>query len=212
MALYTALASLGAHPIIACGPPLSQALAGDYSVLELTAHDLEAGSAAAATQLSILKPRAIVSIEQPGITADGRYYNMHGEDISAQCAVFDPFISQATCPTIAIGDGGNEIGMGNIARTFDKRKIIHSVTCCDELLVADVSNWGAYGLIAWLAFWAQRDLLADISAPDLLNYLSSRGSVDGVSGDNTLTEDGLEVGEGLRVIEQLRALTKFKHD
>ena len=78
--------------------------------------------------------------------------------------------------------------------------------------MADVSNWGAYGLIAWLAFWAGRDLLGDVSPLQLLDYLCTRGSVDGVSGENTPTEDGLDATEGLRVIAQLRALTNFTHD
>ncbi len=209
MALYQVLAELGATPIIACGAPLAHALAGEYAVLELSACDLEAAREEAATQLRALQPQALVAIERPGLAADSRYYNMHGEDITGNCKYFDPFISHANCPTIAIGDGGNEIGMGNIASTLAGLKINASITGCDELLVADVSNWGAYGLIAFLALWAKRDLLASISPVQLLNYLSIHGSVDGVTRGNTLTEDGLEVGEGLRVIEQLRALTHF---
>ena len=83
----------------------------------------------------------MISIERPGLAADGRYYNMRCEDISERCFFFDPFINSATCPTIGIGDGGNEIGMGNIAAALWKLDIRPSVTCCDELLVADVSNW-----------------------------------------------------------------------
>lgn len=209
MALYQALETLGARPIIACGAPLSEALKNDYRVMELTAYDLDAARTEAGTQLLALQPQAIVAIERPGLAANGRYYNMRGEDITARCFCFDPFISQANCPTIAIGDGGNEIGMGNIASALAGLDINVSVTGCDELLVADVSNWGAYGLIAFLGLWAQRDLLASLSPVALLNYLSTRGSVDGVTRENTLSEDGLQVREGLRVIEQLRALTNF---
>jgi hypothetical protein len=210
MALYQALETLGARPVIACDAPLSQALKNDYRVLELTAPDLDAARTEAATQLLALQPQAIVAIERPGLAADGRYYNMRGEDITARCFFFDPFISQANCPTIAIGDGGNEIGMGNIAGALAGVDIKTSITCCDELLVADVSNWGAYGLIAFLGLWAQRDLLASLSPVALLSYLSTRGSVDGVTRENTLSEDGLQVQEGLCVIEQLRALTQFR--
>ena len=134
---------------------------------------------------------------------------MRGEDITAGCAFFDPFISSADCPTIAIGDGGNEIGMGNIASAIATLDINASVTGCDELLVADVSNWGAYGLIALLALWAERDLLAEVSPMGILDYLSAKGSVDGVTRENTLTEDGLEAEEGMRVIRELRALSGF---
>jgi hypothetical protein len=209
MALYRALDGLGARPYIACGMPLSRALAADYRVLHLTARNIETAYKEAKTQLLALQPRAIVSIERPGIAADGRYYNMHGDDITAHCFYFDPFINQANCPTIAIGDGGNEIGMGNIAGSLANLNINPSITRCNELLVADVSNWGAYGLIAFLGLWSQQDLLASIFPEDLLNYLSVRGSVDGITRQNTLTEDGMQSREGVNIVEQLRVLTNF---
>ena len=67
-------------------------------------------------------------------------------------------------------------------------------------------------LIALLAVWAEQDLLAGVSPVDILDYLSARGSVDGVTRENTLTEDGLEAEEGLRVIQELRVLTGFLLD
>jgi hypothetical protein len=212
IALYDTLEALGARPILACGPPLSDALIADYRVLQLTARDLEAAAEQAREQLQLLQPAAIISIERPGLASDGRYYNMRGEDITARCAFFDPFLDHASCPTVAIGDGGNEIGMGNIATAISSLDINASVTRCDELLVADVSNWGAYGLIAILASWSGQDLLAQVSPVNILDYLSARGSVDGVTRENTLTEDGLEAEEGLRVIQELRILTGFLTD
>lgn len=209
IALYDTLEALGARPILACGPPLCDAIDNDYRVLHLHARDLETARAEARKELEKLQPAAVVSIERPGLAADGRYYNMRGEDISQYCAFFDPFMDQAQCPTLAVGDGGNEIGMGNIATAIAGLDINASTTTCDELLVADVSNWGAYGVIAFLGLWAERDLLSDISPVDILGYLSARGSVDGVTRENTLTEDGLEAEEGLRVIQQLRILTGF---
>lgn len=209
IALYDALETLGAHPILACGPPLSRSLTDDYRVLELTARDIESAQQEAEQQLLDLEPAAIVSIERPGLAADNRYYNMRGEDITERCAFFDPMMNSANCPTIAVGDGGNEIGMGNITQAIANLDINPSVTGCDELLVADVSNWGAYGVIAILASWAGQDLLGQVSPVEILDYLSARGSVDGVTRENTLTEDGLEAEEGLRVIQELRILTGF---
>ncbi|GAB3278171.1 glutamate cyclase domain-containing protein [Parahaliea aestuarii] len=209
IALYEALAALGYRPMLVCAAPLAAALAPDFTVLELTAGDLDSACAEAREALAELQPAAIVSIERPGLGADGRYYNMRGEDISARCGIFDPFLELASCPTIAIGDGGNEIGMGNIASAISALDIRVSVTTCDELLVADVSNWGAYGLIAFLGLWRRRDLLGAISPTAILDYLSLRGSVDGVTRENTPTEDGLDAGEGLAVLAELRALTGF---
>jgi D-glutamate cyclase-like, C-terminal len=209
IALYNALEKLGAKPMLACGPPLSHCLAQDYEVLQLCARDVPAAEAEARENLARYNPSAVISIERPGLAEDNRYYNMRGEDITPRSAFFDPYMTLADCPTMAIGDGGNEIGMGNIRQAIATLDINAATTGCDELLVADVSNWGAYGLIALLARWSGRDLLADISLLAILKYLSDHGSVDGVTRENTLTEDGLEAGEGQQVIDELRRLAGF---
>jgi len=205
--LYQTLEQLGAEPVIVCGKPLSDALASDYRVHEITLG--QRGPEPAQAYLAATSPSAIISIERPGLSAQGRYFNMRGEDISEHCACFDHFLTLANCPTIAIGDGGNEIGMGNIGAALEQLDIIASTTTCDELLLADVSNWGALGLIAILGYWQRTDLLATISPRKVLAYLSARGSVDGVSRKNTLTEDSLPVETGETVLEELRKLTGF---
>ncbi len=211
IALYQALESLGATPIIACAAPLAGALGKDYRILPLEACELAAAEANARATLAELQPDVVLSIERPGLCDDGRYYNMRGEDISARCGVFDPYLDLANCPTIAIGDGGNEIGMGKIANAIAGLNIRGAVTSCDELLVADVSNWGAYGLLALLGHWAGRDLFDAIDPEAILAYLSAHGSVDGVTRENTLTEDGLSASEGLSVIQSLRQLVATHH-
>ena len=210
IALYDALEQLGAEPWLACGAPLSKCLIDDYRVLELNAKNLVTAQQEAQAKLEQLQPQAIISIERPGLSADGCYYNMRGEDITPRSAFFDPYLTNARCPTMAIGDGGNEIGMGNIRDAIATLDINAAVTKCDELLVADVSNWGAYGLIAFLGYWRGRDMLGEISPLDILNYLSARGSVDGVTRESTLTEDGLQAEEGQNVIDKLRSLTGFQ--
>jgi hypothetical protein len=188
---------------------LSDRLDDDYPVLHLQARDLPTARDEARLHCEQLRPAAIVSIERPGLARDGRYYNMRGEDITQRCAFFDPFITDAQCPTIAVGDGGNEIGMGKINGAIAGLDIDAACTDCDELLVADVSNWGAYGLIALLGVWSGYDLLSRVSPLAILAYLSARGSVDGVTRENTLTEDGLDADEGMGVIDELRRLTGF---
>ena len=209
IALYEALEKLGAEPWLACGPPLSQRIAEDYRVIELAARNVADAAAEAKANLEKFKPAAVISIERPGLSADGCYYNMRGEDITPRSAFFDAYMDLADCPTLAIGDGGNEIGMGNIREAIATLDINAAETGCDELLVADVSNWGAYGIIALLGLWQGRDLLAEVAPLNILEYLSERGSVDGVTRENTLTEDGLEATEGQEVLAELRQLTGF---
>jgi biotin-dependent carboxylase-like uncharacterized protein len=207
IALYDAIKTLGGNPVIICDAPLSIALKDDYQV-----HEIDFNGDQAESILAQYNPSLIISIERPGQAVDGRYYNMRGIDISEHCANFDSFIINASCPTIAIGDGGNEIGMGNIADTLSQLDIRASMTCCDELLVADVSNWAAHGLIALLSVMAGKDLLADWNNNAVLAYLSDAGSVDGVTGENTLTEDGMESTVSERLIDRLRGLTGFATD
>ena len=108
IALYQTLDYLGARPVIVCDAPMSKAIAADYRVYEITINDLKNAEAVAQQALETLRPDLVLSIERAGLTAQGIYCNMHGEDISDRCASFDFFLDYARCPTIAIGDGGNE--------------------------------------------------------------------------------------------------------
>lgn len=209
IALYQALETLGCNPVIVCGPPVSRKLMADFQVHEIRVGAHDAADEEARQALAQYQPDLVISIERPGLAADGGYYNMRGESISGRTACFDRFIQYATCPTLAIGDGGNEIGMGCVADALQALDIIPSVTCADELLIADVSNWGVYGLVAFLGLWHRQDLLAQIDPFAILQYLSRLGSVDGVTRINTLTEDGLPPEQGADIIRQLRQLTGF---
>lgn len=209
IAMYEAFEKLGANPTIVCGRPLSQALAAQYRVHEIRVGNHDQREHEAQDALQHFHPDAIISIERPGQATDGGYYNMRGENISENTACFDTFMNQSDCPTIAIGDGGNEIGMGNVAAALQDLDIVPSATTCDELIVADVSNWGAYGIISFLSVWNQRDLLAEIVPLYILRYISELGSVDGVTRINQLTEDGLNVSEGESVLLELRRTCGF---
>jgi len=209
IALYDTFEALGAYPILVCGTPLALAVSEDYRIHQISVGDISKGPEEARLALEKHQPELIISIERPGLNADGYYANMRGEDISASCACFDYFVTEAQCPTIAIGDGGNEIGMGNALAGLKELDIIPATTTCDELLIADVSNWAGFGLIALLGLWSKQDLLANVDTTKILEYLSRKGSVDGVTRENTLTEDGLEAINGQQLIEDLRKLTGF---
>ncbi len=207
--LYKALEILGALPVLVCCQSLAQAFAKDYRVHAINRGNNAQVQQQALTALNYYDPQAIISIERPGLAVDGCYYNMRGEDISARAACFDYFLTQASCPTIAIGDGGNEIGMGKVKAKLAELDIIPAITSCDELIVADVSNWGVYGILAFLSVWSKHDLLAETCPTDILKYLSKLGSVDGVTRKNELTEDSLPASEGIAVITQIRAMIGF---
>jgi len=207
--LYRVLKKLGAKPVLVCGGPIAEALQQDYCVYNIYINEKHIAEDVAAQAHSQLQPSVVFSIERPGFAKNGRYHNMRGEDISDDAACFDYFVTLAKCPTIAIGDGGNEIGMGNVANAIAGFDIIPAITPCDELIIADVSNWGVYGLLTFLSRWHQQDLLADVCPKKVLQFLSAQGSVDGVTRKNELTEDGLPASEGIALIKQFRQLIEL---
>jgi hypothetical protein len=104
-------------------------------------------------------------------------------------------------PTIGIGDGGNEIGMGKIPWDTIRRNISSGeVIACriptHYLIVAGVSNWGAYALAAGIYVLRGLKPPADLFDPDrerdILEVMVREGPlVDGVTGEQTATVDGL---------------------
>ena len=68
-------------------------------------------------------PSLIIAIEKPGKNSKGEYHTMKGLNISQFHMKIEPLIDKANRQgvlTIGIGDGGNEIGMGNIKDTVEK--------------------------------------------------------------------------------------------
>jgi D-glutamate cyclase-like, C-terminal len=214
IALYRAMEALGSTPVLVCGNPLAKALGDEYRVHRLDVNQQEGATQGAqrghAQQvIDLFQPELVITIELPGRAEDGCYYNMRGVDISSLTICFDDVLNMANCPTVSIGDGGNEVGMGNIADALSSLDIISSATTCDELIIADVSNWAAHGLIAMMSHWTGEDMLKDWDNRAVLKYLSQHGSVDGLTGNKTLTEDGLPCENSERLIQELRRLTGF---
>lgn len=207
IALYQCAEKLGLKPLIVCGNPLFSVLSQQYQCYPLEVNQYQQLSHIAEQALAKLKPALVLAIERPGFNAQGRYANMRGEDISPRCASFDHFLHQARCPTLAIGDGGNEIGMGNLASVLGSLNIIPSVTECDELVIADVSNWAAWGIIAMLSVLRGENLLNN-NLLDILRFLVKHGCIDGVTREATLTEDGLPYQAGESLITRLHQLVQ----
>jgi hypothetical protein len=135
---------------------------------------------------------------------------MYKKDITDHTAKFDLFLQEGKCPSICVGDGGNEIGMGNVQAALASLDIIPAVTTCDELVIASVSNWGVYGVIASLCVLLGRDLFELIDPEAIADYLVANGCVDGVTNRKEPSEDGFPISTGLSVIQQLREVV-FKN-
>ena len=211
-AIYQVLRYLGGDPLFVCGPPLSRILGGRFKTYEIPILEWNDSIPVVEQALEALAPTLMLSIERPGVAASGRYTNMHGEDISAFTAKFDLFFELGTCPTIAFGDGGNEVGMGNVGHLLGDLPVRPSRTTCDELVIATVSNWGVYGVIAELSRMLDEDLFTLFEPVTILSYLMSNGGLDGVTTEATPTEDGFPMDVGAQIIAQLRGALALKDE
>jgi D-glutamate cyclase len=165
-----------------------------------------------------------ISIERCGRSTDGHPRNMRGEDIGAYTAPLDDLFSAGPWDTIAVGDGGNEIGMGALSRSLIGRHVAHGeviacVTPAQYLIVAGVSNWGAYALLGALAAlredWRTSLLACLDEALDrsVLEATIAHGpAVDGVSRLPTPTVDNLEFAAHRRILRRIRTLVEGGHE
>ena len=206
IAMYRVLLHIGHQPILVCAPPIADVLARSFLTYALPIDDWETSRKNVARIVSELSPSLVMSIERAGRTADGRYYNMRGGDITDKTAKFDLFLHECACPSIAFGEGGKEIGMGNLRHAMDELDIIPSETTCDELIIATVSNWGVYGVIAMLSHLIKQDLFTLFNPLQIADYLFANGCVDGVTRQQEPGEDGFPLESGLEIIGQLRSL------
>lgn len=159
----------------------------------------------------------LIAIEQMGTAIDGHYYNMAGIPIKHPMARFDSLFVLARekgITTIGIGDGGNEIGMGNLFPYIfanNDKYWITNITRVDFLITAGVSNWGAYGLVAALSALFGQALLHDpVEEKRLLNVIIEAGAVDGKTHKYEMSVDGLPLIKHMDIIEKLHKVLK-KH-
>jgi hypothetical protein len=184
-------------------------LTGPDQVLSFPVADEGASLRHAKHLLERHRPALLVSIERCGRSAKGRYLNMRGVDVSAQTAQID-FLFEPSIPSVGVGDGGNEIGMGNIADAVAAcGKLVPEpcVTRVSKLVIASVSNWGAYGLVAALSAIVEHDLLPTVDEERrLVERTAALGAVDGTTGEPDGKVDGFTPDVTAEILEDLRAL------
>ena len=150
--------------------------------------------------LSELTPKVVIAVERAGMTPRGTYHNMLGQDYSEGRARTDYLVEEAAkrgIPTIGVGDGGNEIGMGAISEAVHKHvphgEILCARTVTDVLLPCGVSNWGCYAIQAGLALLTGKVELLHSAGMErkLIDAAAAAGLVDGNTGKCESTVDGM---------------------
>ncbi|MGD9940265.1 MAG: DUF4392 domain-containing protein [Clostridia bacterium] len=164
------------------------------------------------------RPDLILAVERPGAAADGHRYSMRGtilDDIAPSADIL--FTSPGDSPgnrtwkTAAIGDGGNELGMGSLRDSCVAAVAMGEQIFCaadsDFPVAAGISNWGAYALAGAVSILAGRAVLP---SPEeemaVLQAVYEAGGVDGATKEHTCSVDGLPADEYLQTIRQMYKL------
>ena len=156
-------------------------------------------------------PDLVIFVERLGRTRSSRYCNMRCQDISGFTYPLDDgalLAAEKGIKVVAIGDGGNEVGMGKIEKEIgeivpDFRDCICSIGC-DVLLPSDVSNWGAYALAAMLSCYYGKwcgHFPDDEKA--MLEAVKESGAVDGVTRKPQLSVDGFGLDIQKQVLQDI---------
>jgi hypothetical protein len=170
--------------------------------------------------LDKFEPSLVIAIEKAGRNIKGEYHTMRGINISSFHAKIEPLIEEARSRgilSIGIGDGGNEVGMGNIKSAVESFVPYAKVCQCgcgggiaaeskvDILVTAAISNWGAYGMEACIA--ALHGKPEALHTPEeeekMLKYSIEFGAVDGVTGKQELSVDSVPLKVHMSLIRIL---------
>jgi len=199
-------------------PPLEAALRALGEPPDVFAYP--EGADAAEEVLARERPSHLIAIERPGRCRSGDYLNMRGISVAEWNRPLDemfllahrrrkqrsPAAPRTGRPrpepgwraplTIGIGDGGNEIGMGSVRTLLARegRMVARtaSIVPVDHLVVAGVSNWGAYGIVAQLGRITGESLLhTPAEELRMIDACMKAGAVDGITRRREPTVDTL---------------------
>ncbi len=202
LALGRALESMGREVIYVTDrytyPILEPFVTDSYQIMDFPICDDATSKTVAEEMLLDLEPSALIAIERCSMTKEGTYLNMRGLDITPQTARLDHLFRHHP-QTIGIGDGGNEIGMGNLADVIPQVATLPPIpadTGTTHLVISSTSNWGGYGVVAALSNLTGHNMLPDPEdEDDLIRMMVDMGAVDGVVGSAIYSVDGMDLDQ-----------------
>lgn len=169
------------------------------------------------------KPKLLFAIERPGMNKKGEYHGLSGRNITDVTADLDYLIrigKENGVPSIAFGDGGNEIGMGVIQDDLPHflpqardcgcpcHGGVAAATPADVLVVSDVSDWGVIGVIAALALVKQDPSIVHPSSLHVraMEYCLASGAIDGDAMSTEPYVDLVHAEEWLGLLRVLKGM------
>ena len=149
-------------------------------------------------------PALAISIEHPGTCSDGKLRDMKGNDITHVNAKIDAlFHLMPANATIGIGDGGNELGFGSLAKhipSADTNRLISApcVTSCTHLVLGKTSNYACFGLLACLGVLMDKidAFIPSAESNEIaVQCAVDNGAIDGVTKSADASVDGLSLAD-----------------
>ncbi|MDP6709664.1 MAG: DUF4392 domain-containing protein [Alphaproteobacteria bacterium] len=226
--------ALGATPVAVCEPQAHPAMRNCFEAAGLVSAELAtlgsgrnrcavvdfpvdpaAAEVRAAELLDQLRPSAVIAIERPAAGDDGHYHGGGGFEITDFTAKTDTLFAAAQArgiATIGIGDLGNELGMGVVAdevrRSVPFGEQIAASLAADVAVVANISNWGAYGVAACLAAACNNEDAFHSAAAELrlIEACNRGGAIDPVTGQLSPLVDGTDAATNAAMVDLLRSL------
>lgn len=231
----------GVLPVFACEaevrPPLMAALRGaglnvcqDLEQASLLPHaalvmdfplEREMAERTATDLAARLRPAACIAVERPGANLQGQYHLALGQNVSELIAPVDVLyrrLADQGVLTAAIGDFGNELGMGAIGEVVRAETPAGAdcgcgcgggtacMTPADLTVVASTSDWGAYAVAACLAHLERNPsvLIGADAYRRVLEDAVRAGAVDGPTRYAEPRIDGVDAGYSSRLLELMR--------
>ena len=167
-------------------------------------------------------PKAVISIECPGANEKGVYHNAIGLDVTeleAKQDILFEKLKKKGILNIAIGDLGNELGMGTL-KDHIKKYIpytqkgscacgcnggILSKTGSDNIITATVSDWGCYGLISALAYLkGDLNIIHTKEMQKEAMVTASRSGMIDMYGDLIPAIDGCNLSMNMSIVNLMR--------
>lgn len=185
---------------------LSELTEADAEIVVFT-KDTEKAEELSEKILSRGYPKAVISIECSGSNKHGVYHNAGGIDVTSLEAKTDILfekLCKAGVPNIAIGDLGNEIGMGTISGCIENY-IPSDCRCCgkggitaktkaDNIITATVSDWGCYALICMLSYLTDKpEIMHDSSFQQKMMITAAENGLIDMTGEHIPAIDGFAV-------------------
>lgn len=178
--------------------------------------------------LDEFQPTAVIGVEKPGPNALGIWHSSSGVAYSGETQPHLHHILEDAKRrgifTVGIGDGGNEMGYGLINEEANKiYRQAYGVSCqcgcgggqatavaTDVLVTAAISNWGAYGVSACLAYMFEDPFILQDPETErrMLNAMVAAGAVEALSAATIPWVDGTSPESQQAVVTILQEIVR----